>query len=284
MVPFISEDIYRNLVKSIDKDAPESVHLCDFPTADESFIDKKLEEDMEELLHVVVLGRGARAGAGVKNRQPIAKMFVKVPDGLSEYFVDIIRDELNVKEVIFTDEVEQYISYVFKPQLKTLGPKYGKLLGGIRNALSAIDGQAAMKELNEKGFLSFEIDRTAVKLERDDLLIESKQTEGFEASSDYGITVVLDTTLTPELIEEGFVREIISKIQTMRKESGFEIMDNITIYQSGNDTIRGIMERNAEEIMGDTLALSIVYEKGGNSKDWNLNGEETVLGVEKVVK
>ena len=283
MVPFITEDIYRNLVCSIDKTAPESVHLCDFPKADEALIDKELERKMEEALDIVVLGRGCRNSAAIKNRQPIARMFVKAPTALEPYYLDIIKEELNVKEIVFTDEVEQFISYSFKPQLKTLGPKFGKKLGEIRNLLTNIDGHAAMKELNETGTLTLTVGGEKVVLEKDDLLTEVKQMEGFESSSDYGVTVVLDTTLTDELIEEGFVREVISKIQTMRKDSGFEIMDNILIYQSGNDKIRAIMEKNADEIKENTLARDIIYgETPEFAKEWNLNGENTFLAVEKI--
>ncbi|MDD6312705.1 MAG: isoleucine--tRNA ligase [Firmicutes bacterium] len=283
MVPFITEDIYRNLVCSIDKKAPESVHLCDYPVCDESLIDTELEQKMEEVLDIVVLGRGCRNSANIKNRQPIGRMYIKAPSALDDFFLDIIKDELNVKEIVFTDKVEQYISYSFKPQLKTLGPRFGKQLGELRSVLEKIDGHAAMDELNTKGSITVTVGGLDNQLERDDLIIESRQTQGYESATSYGVTVVLETTLTDELIEEGFVREIISKIQTMRKDANFEIMDNIRIYQSGNDNIREIMERNADEIKGDTLCVGFVFgDDCATSKDWNLNGEKTKLGVEKV--
>ena len=284
MIPFMTEDIYRNLVCSIDKTAPESIHLCDFPVCDESMIDKALEESMEKLLDIVVLGRACRNSANIKNRQPIGNMFVKA-DGaeLDKYFVDIIADELNVKNVEFKDNLRDFTNYSFKPQLKTVGPKYGKQLGAIKNYLSALDGNEAMDELNDKGFISFDADGTLVKLEREDLLIESAQTEGYASQQDYGVTVVLDTNLTDELIEEGFVREIISKIQTMRKESGFEVMDNIEVYQSGNDKIAKIFANNADMIKDEVLAVNIYTDtETDTSKEWNINGEKVLIGLKKI--
>ncbi len=281
MIPFMAEEIYRNLVCSIDKDAPVSVHLCDYPEFDEAKIDADLEKAMEEVLDIVVLGRAARNASNIKNRQPIGKMYVKADTALDSFYTEIIADELNVKTVDFTDNVRECTTYNFKPQLKTVGPKYGKVLGGIREYLASVDGNAAMDELEANGNIKFEVNGEAVVLEKEDLLIESAQVEGFASESDFGITVVLDTRLSDELIEEGFVREIISKIQTMRKDSGFEVMDNIRIYISGNEKISAIVEKNAEEIKEDVLALEIKDGECENSKEWNINGEKVKIGVEK---
>ena len=230
MIPFMTEDIYQNLVRSIDANAPESIHLCDYPEVNEAWIDKDLEANMEELLEIVVLGRACRNTANIKNRQPIGTMYVKAEKAMDKFYTDIIADELNVKEVKFADDVESFISYSFKPQLRTVGPKYGKLLNGIRTALSEIDGTAAMKELRDNGVLVLDIDGNRVELAEEDLLIETAQSEGYVTETDGETSVVLDTNLTPELIQEGFVREIISKVQTMRKEAGFEVMDKIIVY------------------------------------------------------
>ena len=282
MIPFMAEEIYRNLVCSIDSSAPISVHLCDYPVCDETRIDAELEKAMEKVLDIVVLGRAARNASNIKNRQPIGKMYVKADGELDGFYTEIIADELNVKEVLFTDNVRECTTYNFKPQLKTVGPKYGKFLGGIKAYLADVDGNAAMDELEANGAIKFEVNGEVISLEKEDLLIEAAQVEGFASESDFGITVVLDTRLSDELIEEGFVREIISKIQTMRKDSGFEVMDNINIYVGGNDKLVSIMERNAEEIKGDVLALAINKDKTcDNSKEWNINGEKVVLGVEK---
>ena len=282
MIPFMTEDIYQNLVRSIDKDAKESIHLCDFPVVNEKHIDKKLEEDMEDLLEVVVMGRACRNASNIKNRQPIGKMYVKADFNLSEFYTDIIADELNVKNVEFTDDVRAFSSYSFKPQLKTVGPKFGKQLGEIRQALSALDGNAAMDEVNANGSLKLDLPSGEVVLEKDDLLIDIAQTEGYVSQSDNKITVVLDTNLTPELLEEGFVREIISKIQTMRKEAGFEVTDHITVYEDGNDKIKEIMTKYADEIKNDVLADDMCVDaEGGYSKEWDINGEKVRLGVEK---
>ncbi len=281
MIPFMCEDIYRNLVISVDKSAPESVHLCDFPAYDEKMIDKELEEKMAQVLDIVVMGRAARNSANIKNRQPIGKMYVKADFELSKFYTDIIADELNVKSVEFTDNVRSFTSFSFKPQLKTLGPKFGKQLGEIRNILSELDGNDAMDELNETGTLKITLSTGEAALEKEDLLIETAQAEGYESLSDKGITVALSTTLTEELIEEGFVREIISKIQTMRKDSGFEVMDKITLYCKGNEKIKAIIEKNAEEIKDEVLCKEIKFDAEFNAyKDWNLNGEEVSLGVE----
>ncbi len=282
MIPFMTEDIYQNLVRSIDKDAKESIHLCDFPVVNENHIDKKLEEDMEDLLEVVVMGRACRNASNIKNRQPIGKMYVKADFNLSEFYTDIIADELNVKNVEFTDDVRAFSSYSFKPQLKTVGPKFGKQLGEIRQALSALDGNAAMDEVNANGSLKLDLPSGEVVLEKDDLLIDIAQTEGYVSQSDNKITVVLDTNLTPELLEEGFVREIISKIQTMRKEAGFEVMDKITIYAKGNDKVADIMIKNKDGIISEVMATDLVIGSvEGYEKEWNINGEDVVMGVKK---
>ena len=282
MIPFMTEDIYQNLVRSIDKDAKESIHLCDFPVVNEKHIDKKLEEDMEDLLEVVVMGRACRNASNIKNRQPIGKMYVKADFNLSEFYTDIIADELNVKNVEFTDDVRAFSSYSFKPQLKTVGPKFGKQLGEIRQALSALDGNAAMDEVNANGSLKLDLPSGEVVLEKDDLLIDIAQTEGYVSQSDNKITVVLDTNLTPELLEEGFVREIISKIQTMRKEAGFEVMDKITIYAKGNDKVADIMTKNKDGIISEVMATDLVIDSvEGYEKEWNINGEDVVMGVKK---
>ena len=283
MIPFMTEDIYQNLVRSIDKDAPESIHLCDFPTYDEKLINKELEKNMEEVLQVVVLGRACRNTANIKNRQPIGTMYVKAPETLGEYYVDIIEEELNVKNVEFTDDVDNFTSYSFKPQLKTLGRRFGKNINAVREILANIDGNKAMAELKETGSLKITVDGNEEALSEEDLLIETAQTEGFESNSDYGVTVVLDTNLTPELIEEGFVREIISKIQTMRKDSDFEVMDHIKISCQGNDKIAEIITNNADVIKNDTLADEIDKANAdGNTKEWNINGENVTLGVKKL--
>ena len=283
MIPFMTEDIYRNLVCSIDKSAPESVHLCLFPKVDEKLIDKKLENDMEEALNIVVLGRAARNGSNMKNRQPLAKMFVKAESELSEYFVKIIEDELNIKSVVFSDDVASFMSYSFKPQLKTLGPKYGKQLNEIRTYLAEIDGSAAKAELDETGKLVLKLPSGDISVTEDDLLIDIKQKDGFFSMTDNGITVALDINLTDELIEEGFVREIISKVQTMRKDAGFEVMDHIEISSAGNEKIAKLLSDNADEIKGDVLCDKVSNgEIDGFNKEWNINGEKVTLFVKKI--
>ena len=282
MIPFMTEDIYRNLVCSVDKSAPVSIHLCDYPVADESLIDKELEENMDEVVSVVVLGRACRNAANIKNRQPIAKMYVKAEKALDDSFKAIIAEELNLKDVEFTDNVREFTTYSFKPQLRTVGPKYGKHLGFIRNALTTLDGNAAMDELEANGMIKLENAGETIELTKDDLLIEMTKKEGFESLGDKGVTVVIDTNLTPELIEEGNVREIISKIQTMRKDSGFEVMDKIKVAFTGNETVWAIAERNAAEIADETLAESVSEGTLEFSKEWNINGEKVTISVQKV--
>ncbi len=282
MIPFMTEEIYQNIVAGIDPNAPESIHLCDYPVCDESMIDPELEVNMDHVLKIVVLGRAARNESGIKNRQPIAKMMVKAPFDIPEFFQKIIVDELNIKKVELTEDADNFINYTFKPQLKTVGPKFGKLLGGIRKALSEIDGKAAMKELKAEGEIKLDINGNEVALAEEDLLIDMAQTEGFETQSDGRNTVVLDKTLTPELLEEGFVRELISKIQTMRKEAGFEVMDRIKVYASGNEKIQQIMLDNKETIAHDVLADEFIFgETAGYTKNWKINSEPVTLGVEK---
>ena len=282
MIPFMTEEIYLNLVRSIDKAAPESIHLCDFPVADEKMIDKKLEEDMEEVLKIVVMGRAARNAANIKNRQPIGTMFVKAENELSDFYKEIIKDELNVKEIKFTDDVREFTSYSFKPQLRTVGPKYGKQLGGIQKVLGSVDGNKAMDELNENGVLKFDVDGVEIALAKDDLLIEMAQKEGYVSEADNNITVVLDTNLTDELIEEGFVYEVISKIQTMRKDADFEVMDHIKVSICNNDKVADIVRKNEAIISGKVLAEAITADENLSvSKEWNVNGEKVVIGIEK---
>ena len=283
MIPFMTEDIYQNLVRSNDANAPESIHLCDFPVVNKDHIDKKLEEDMEDVLDAVVMGRACRNEAAIKNRQPISRMYIKADFTLSEFYQEIIEDELNVKEVVFTDDVRDFTSYTFKPQLRTVGPKYGKQLGGIQKHLAALDGNAAMDELNADGALKFDVDGVAVELTKDDLLIDMAQKEGYVSQEDNKMTVVLDTNLTPELVEEGFVYEIISKIQTMRKESGFEVTDHIRVSINGNDKLSEIAQKNKEaissKVLADELTSGMEY---GVSTEWNINGENAVIAVERV--
>ncbi len=282
MIPFMTEQIYLNLVKSVDKEAPESIHLCDFPVADLQMIDKKLEEDMKSVLDTVVLGRAARNTANIKNRQPIGKMYVKAEAELSDFYRDIIADELNVKEIVYSQDVRDFTTYTFKPQLKTLGRRFGKQLSALKEVLTGLDGNSAMDEINEKGTLTVILDGKEEMLEKDDLLIDMAQVEGFVSESYGGITVVLDTNLSEELVEEGFVYEVISKIQTMRKEAGFEVMDHIVVSVQGNEKIGSVVKKNTESIQTKVLADDIVYDKSlKNAKEWNINGEIVTIGVEK---
>ncbi len=283
MIPFMAEDIYRNLVCSVDAAAPVSVHLCDFPVCDEKLVDKELEKNMESVLKAVVMGRAARNASNIKNRQPISKMFVKAPFELSEFFKEIIEDELNVKSVEFTDDVREFTSYTFKPQLRTVGPKYGKQLGGIQKYLASVDGNEAFDKLKSEGVLSFNVDGVDVSLAEEDLLIAIAKKEGYVTEADNVVTVVLDTNLTEELIEEGFMYEVISKIQTMRKESGFEVMDRIKVVVAGSDVVTRVVLKNKEAISTKVLAVEI-KDNGelSNMKKWNVNGEDVTIGVERV--
>ncbi len=282
MIPFMTEDIYQNLVRSVDKNAVESIHLCDFPEVNEKFIDKELETEMDKVLKIVVMGRACRNASNIKNRQPIGQMYVKAAYDMTDFYKEIIEDELNVKNVAFTEDVRNFTSYSFKPQLKTVGPKYGKHLGAIKNFLAGLDGNAAMDELNEKGALTLENNGETITLTKEDLLIETAQVDGYVSESDNGLTVVLDTNLTAELIEEGFVREVISKIQTMRKEAGFEVMDKIVVYVSGNQKIADILQNNKAEFTTEVLANDVIFDIiEGYSKEWNVNGEDVTLAVKK---
>jgi isoleucyl-tRNA synthetase len=282
MIPFMTEDIYQNLVKSVDKAAPESIHLCDFPIVDESQIDSELEANMERVLKVVVLGRACRNKSNIKNRQPIGKMFVKADFDLPEFFREIIREELNIKEIEFTDDVRAFTSYSFKPQLRTVGPKYGKVLGKIKEALANLDGNEAMDKLNAGNPLTFDFAGNEVVLGMDDLLIDMAQVEGYVSEGEGDVTVVLDTNLSDELLEEGFVREIISKIQTMRKEAGFEVMDKIIVNVANNDKVKAVIERNLDEIKTEVLADNVEFGKiEGYEKEWNINGEKVTFSVVK---
>ncbi len=283
MIPFMADDIYRNLVCSVDDKAPISVHLCDFPVCEEAHVDAELEKNMDAVLKTVVMGRAARNASNIKNRQPISKMFVKAPFELGEFFKEIIEDELNVKSVEFTDDVREFTSYTFKPQLRTVGPKYGKQLGGIQKYLASVDGNSAMDTLKSEGFIAFDVNGTEVKLAEEDLLITIAQKEGYVTEADNVVTVVLDINLTDELIEEGFVSEVISKIQTMRKDSGFEVMDRIKVCVVGNERIAGIVLKNKDAIATKVLANDI-SDNGSlaNMKEWNVNGENVTIGVERI--
>ena len=281
MIPFLTEDIYQNLVRTVDKNAPESIHLCDFPEVNESMIDPELEASMDEVLKVVVFGRAARNTANIKSRQPIANMYIKVAKTLDDYFVDILRDELNVKNVEFKEDLSAFTAYSFKPQLRTVGPKYGKHLNAIKEYLANVDGNKAMSELKADGVIKFTADDTEIALAEEDLLIEVAKMDGYVTEGDNYVTVVIDTTLTPELIEEGYVREVISKIQTMRKDSDFQVTDRIKVYVTGNAKIAEVMEKNADEIkrvvLGDAFVMDAACD---NSKEWNINGEKVTIGVE----
>ena len=281
MIPFLTEDIYQNLVRTVDKNAPESIHLCDFPEVNESMIDPELEASMDEVLKVVVFGRAARNTANIKSRQPIANMYIKAAKTLDDYFVDILRDELNVKNVEFKEDLSAFTAYSFKPQLRTVGPKYGKHLNAIKEYLANVDGNAAMSELKADGVIKFTADDTEIALAEEDLLIDVAKMEGYVTEGDNYVTVVIDTTLTPELIEEGYVREVISKIQTMRKDSDFQVTDRIKVYVTGNAKIADVMEKNADEIKRVVLADAFVMDAAcDNSKEWNINGEKVTIGVE----
>ena len=287
MVPFMTEEIYQNLVRENFKDAPESIHLCDYPVVNAEYVDKQLEEDMEEVLDIVVLGRACRNACNMKNRQPLGQMYVKNDKAegktLSDFYQDIVRDELNVKSVTFTDDVRDFTSYTFKPQLKTVGPKYGKMLGGIKQYLAELDGNAAMDTLNAEGSIKFEVSGEAVELTKEDLLIDMTQKEGFMSQEDWGITVVLDTNLTEELVNEGLVAEVISKIQTMRKDSGFEVMDRIVVSLTGSEKVAAAVKADEVALSTKVLADSLSYVQDLDSaKEWDINGESCKIGVKKV--
>jgi len=282
-VPFVADEIYGNLVKSVDANAPESVHLCPFPEVNSKFIDKEMEKNMDLVLKMVVLGRACRNSANIKNRQPILRMYVRSDSGLPDMFKDLVADELNLKEVVFTDDASRFTTYKFKPQLKTLGPKYGKLVPQIAKVLTEVDGNDVMQRFNKGETLAFEIDGTAVELLKADVLIETAQKEGFVSESDRDVTVVLDTNLTPELIEEGFIREIISKIQTMRKEADFQVQDHIDFYVEGNSKIEDLVMRNSSAIAEEVLGKNIrTGSSEGYSKEWNINGEKVKFTVVKI--
>ena len=282
MIPFMTEQIWQNIVRTVDSTAEESIHLAMFPKANEAWIDKELEDSMDEVLKIVVMGRAARNNSGLKNRQPLSAMYVKAPKELGSFYIKIIEEELNVKKVEFTDDAEQFVTYSFKPQLRTVGPKYGKLLGKIRQALAGLDGQKAMKELKETGALHFDFDGQAVELTEDDLLIDVGKSDRYVTEADNTVTVVLDTKLDDALIEEGFVREVISKVQTMRKEAGFEVTDRIVLGEKGNDKIRDIIAKNEELIRKNVLATAVTFDAvDGYVKEWNLNGERVELSVRK---
>ena len=283
MIPFMAEQIYQNLVVNLDGTAPESVHLCDFPTADETLIDVELEKTMDEAVNIVSLGRACRNAAVIKNRQPLSVMYINAPTKLNEFYTDIIKDELNVKAAKFTDDLRAFTTYSFKPQLKTLGRKLGKNINAFREYLTSIDGNAAMDEINATGGLKVTLDGEELFIEKEDLLIDAAKVEGFESVSDFGVTVVLDTKLTEELIEEGFVREVISKLQTMRKDAGFEVMDRINVTLAVSDKIKNYVINNMAQIKDETLSDSVEFtEPRGFVKEWNVNGEDSVFGVEKV--
>ncbi|MBO4868503.1 MAG: isoleucine--tRNA ligase [Clostridia bacterium] len=283
LIPFMAEQIYQNLVKNLDSDAPESVHLCDYPEADESIIDPELEKTMDEAVNIVSLGRACRNAAVIKNRQPLSKMYINAPAKLNEFYTDIIKDELNVKSAEFTDDLRAFTTYSFKPQLKTLGRKLGKNINAFREYLTTIDGNAAMDEINATGGLKVALDGQEMFIEKEDLLIDAAKVEGYESVSDFGVTVVLDTKLTEQLIEEGFVREVISKLQTMRKDAGFEVMDRINVTLKVCDKIRAYVEANMAQIKEETLSESVSFtEPKGYVKEWNINGEDSVFGVERI--
>ena len=282
MIPFITENIYRNLVCSIDKNSPESVHLCDFPTADENLIDGELEKNMDEVLKIVVLGRASRNSANIKNRQPVAKMFVKAPEVLPKFFVEIIEDELNVKSVEFTDNMEEFVKYNIKPNFRVLGKKVGKKMGAVKNILENLNGAKSKTELDKTGELKISVEGEEIILTAEDIEISITQSENYNCQTENEISVALSTELTPELIEEGFVREIISKVQTMRRDSDFEVTDRIKIFVSDNEKLSDIIKKNSDEIKNITLADEIVFEKVSDSKDWDINGEKISLKVEKI--
>ena len=282
-IPFMAENIYQNLIKTVNPSAPESIHLCDYPVANTDWIDPELEKNMDAVLQVVVLGRAGRNESNIKNRQPIGQMYVQAAQELPEDFISIIADELNIKKVSFVDDASGFTTYQFKPQMRTLGPKYGKLLSSIRIALAQLDGTKAMDQLKETGILKLELEGQTLELTEDDVLIDTAQKEGLMAQTDRGYTVVLDTSLSPELIEEGFVREVISKLQTMRREADFEVQDYIEVYYANNEKLGKIIEKNREQIMKEVLATSIKEhsQEAGSKKDWKVNGQDITLVVNR---
>ena len=283
MIPFLTEEIYQNLVRSIDKTAPESIHLCSFPEVNEDMIDTELEKNMDEVLSVVVLGRAARNASNIKNRQPLADMYVSGADALDNFYVEIIEDELNVKKVSFVTDADDLMTYLFKPQMKTLGPKFGKKLGAIRNALASVEDTVSFKKaLDNDGKVELDIGDEVIDLSKDDVLVEAQQKEGLASVSDWGVTVALSTVLTEELIEEGFVREVVSKVQTMRKDADFEVTDHITLYVQTTDKLADILKRNSDSLTSDVLADALVMDAmAGYTAEWNINGEKATIGVEK---
>ena len=283
MIPFMTESIYQNIVRNVDKNAPESIHLCEYPEVNEEFIDAELEKVMQEVLSIKTFGSAARNAANIKNRQPIANMYIKAESALNDYYIDIIKDELNIKNIEFSDDLSTFSTYTFKPQLKTVGPKYGKQVGAIRQYLADIpDGNAAYASLKSEGVLKFEIDGQAIELTEEDLLIDVAENGDYVTFGDNSVTVVIDTKLTPELIEEGFVREIISKVQSMRKEADFEVTDRINLYIDKNENIAQVVVRNDDKIKGAVLADHIFLGKmAGFTKEWNINGETVIFGVSR---
>jgi isoleucyl-tRNA synthetase len=282
MVPFITEEIYQNIVRSVDPTAPESIHLCDYPKADESMIDAELEQDMEQVLIIKALGLAARNASNRKIRQPLAKMYIKSEIKLPETYLDIIRDEVNVKCIEYSDNVSDFIGYKFKPQLKTLGPKFGRHLNEIRTALAELDGNAAYAELEANGVMKLTISTGEIELMREDVLIETEQRGGYFTQTDSGVTIALDTNLTPELVEEGYVREFISKVQKMRKDSGFEVMDRIIIHIGGNDKLAEIVAKNEADISKKLLSDKLLNDGAEGGKEYDMGGEMLTIAVEKV--
>ena len=283
MIPFMTEEIYQNIVRRVDASAPESIHLCSFPVADESLIDEELEHHMEEVLKIVVLGRAARNEANVKNRQPLFVMYVGGAEALGELYKDIIEDELNVKNVIFTEDMSRFSSYTFKPQLRTLGRRFGKRLNEVRGILSSLDGNAAKKELDETGQLVIHTADGDEVLAPDDLLIEASRVQGFASASEGGYTVALDTDLTEDLIKEGFVREVVSKIQSMRKEADFNVMDHINVSVKTSSRLEDVIREFSSSISEDVLADSISFGEGdGFTREWDINGENAVISVQRI--
>jgi isoleucyl-tRNA synthetase len=283
LIPFMTEEIYQNLVRTGDKEAFDSIHLCDFPVANEELINPELEGNMDYVLKLVVMGRACRNNANIKNRQPIGQMFIKADFTLPTYYQDIIAEELNVKNITFTDDMRMFTTYIFKPQLRTVGPKYGKSLGGIKRYLDELDGNQAMDELNATDVLTFEVDNQEVRLTKEDLLIESTQKKGYISEEGGGITVVFDANLTEELLEEGFVRELVSKIQTMRKEAGFEVTDKIVVTYQGTEKANRIFADNDTTIADEVMANEVIATTPkGFVKEWNINEEAVIIGVEKI--